>query len=179
MKKYYALPVLAFILTASVIYLLYGAFEVFTKDLILNAYSEKLQVPLFTGFLTISGFLLSLTTFIVVKMHEAVYQDKDYYERVERLKRIDPNYSQTKPLENLSSFLLVSVVISLLASFSQFTIGNYVNLYMVMFCISLAACASVFVLTSCVLIKKNITAWINFMKLKKEKERLNTEAAAN
>ncbi len=109
-------------------------------------------------------------------MHEAVYQDKFYYERVETFKRIDSDYSQTKPLENLSSFLLISVVTALLTSFSQLTLGNFKDFLVVTLCLSLVASASIFVLTSCVLIKKNINVWIKFMKEKKENERSSIQS---
>lgn len=170
MKKYYAPPILTFLLTGVVFYLLYFHYSIFTQESLMDVYSNKLQVPLFTGFLTISGFLLSLTTFIIVKMHEAVYQDNYYNEsRVETFKRIDPDYSGTRPLKDLSIFLLGSVVVTLAASFSQFTIGNYPNPFFSIFCISLATMAAICVLTSCWLIKKNITAWIDFMEEKNEK----------
>lgn len=175
MKKYYVIPISVFIITAT---LLYGCnfYGYLTDEQLIKTYGSKLQIPLFTGFLTISGFLLSLTTFIVVKMHEAVYQDEHYFKKIEIYTRIDENYSHTKPLENLSSFLISSVVAALITSFSQFTIGNYSNFYIIVLCLSLAACASTFVFISCLLIKSNITIWIGFMKEKKWKDFENSRS---
>src|SRR5215207_10141105 len=99
MKKFYTSPIIALLLT---FIFLYGSiyFDLITQENLLDIYGKKLQMPLFTGFLTISGFLLSLTAFIVVKMNEAVYQDEKYIERTAVYKGIDPNYSHTRPLEN-------------------------------------------------------------------------------
>jgi hypothetical protein len=41
-------------------------------------YGENIRGSLFTGFLTLGGFLLSLKTFIIVKMKENVYDDERY-----------------------------------------------------------------------------------------------------
>lgn len=169
MKKYYVPPIIAFILTFCFLYsLIY--FGLICDNTLTDTYSKKLQVPLFTGFLTISGFLLSLTTFIVVKMHEAVYQDEKYLEKTAVYTRIDLNYSHTEPLENLTIFLIVSVVTALVTSFSQFTIGNINSYHIAIFCIALAVGAFGFVLTSCFVIKKNIQEWIDFMKGRKSKD---------
>ncbi|HEX8196390.1 MAG TPA: hypothetical protein VF571_09400 [Pyrinomonadaceae bacterium] len=169
MKRYYALPIFTFALTAATLYSLINCSYI-TKDELNNLYSQKLQVPLFTGFLTLSGFVLSLTTFIVVKMHEAVYQDIHYLERIAVYKRMDKSYSHTKPLENLTSYLIIAVIISLTSSLAQFTIGNYSNSHIAIFCLSLAACAFGFILTSCFLIRENIKRWIDFMTEKKQEE---------
>ena len=68
-----------------------------------------------------------------------------YYERVETFKRIAPDYEHTKSLKNLSFFLVLSVV-ALFVSFSQFPIGNYVELFTITICITLAITAGVCVL---------------------------------
>jgi ABC-type polysaccharide/polyol phosphate export permease len=169
MKKYYLPPIVAFILTLGFLYAL-TYFKVVCENTLVDIYSKKLQVPLFTGFLTISGFLLSLTAFIVVKMHEAVYQDENYLEKTAVYTRIDPSYSHTKPLENLTIFLIVSVVTALITSFAQFTIGNLNSYHIAIICMSLAVGAFGFVLTSCFVIKQNIKDWIDFMRAKKLKD---------
>lgn len=154
-------------MTGAIFHLLYLQWHIFGEDYLATLYSAKLQVPLFTGFLTISGFLLSLTTFIIVKMYEGVYQTPFYYEtRIETFKRIDPTYDASRPLKQLSRYLLTSVAATLAASFSQFTIGSFPNIYCVIACLSLATTASAFVLLSCWLVRNNIWAWIHIMEEK-------------
>lgn len=169
MRKFYSPPIIAFLLTFA---FLYGSIYIglFSQANLLDIYSKKLQMPLFTGFLTISGFLLSLTAFIVVKMNEGVYQDEKYIEKTVAYKGIDPDYSYTKPLENLAHFLTVSVAMALITSFSQFTIGNISSYHISVLCIALAVGSFGFVLTSCFVVKLNIQEWIRLMKEKKTAE---------
>ncbi len=127
-------------------------------------------MPLFTDFLTIGGFLLSLTAFIVVKMNEAIYQDEKCIEKTAVYREIDSNYSHTEPLENLTHFLIASVSMALVTSFSQFTIGNIFSHHISIFCIALAVGSFGFVLTSCFVVKLNIQEWITLMKEKKTSE---------
>jgi hypothetical protein len=131
-----------------------------------EAYGTKFQIPLFTGFLTLSGFLLSLTTFIVVRMHDSVYTDEFYQKRVETFKRIDATYTATKPLKQLSNFLAFCVVMTLLASFLQFTLGNLSYKVGMIVCISVAAGAGVSVISAGVLIKRNIAMWMEYLDSK-------------
>src|SRR5262245_31540304 len=53
-------------------------------------YARNLRGSLFTGFLTLSGFLLSAKTFIVVKMKESLYEQDFYTRRLEMHRKQRP-----------------------------------------------------------------------------------------
>lgn len=74
-------------------------------------YSKKLQFSFFTGFLTVGGFLLSLKTFILVKLKEGLFDNKEYQERMEKRRALNPDLSYYGPLSRLGSFLIYCVFI--------------------------------------------------------------------
>ena len=172
MTKYYAVPIVMFVASMVVLWVLQD-YALLDKTVLFNTYSGKLQMPLFTGFFTVSGFLISLTIFIIVKMHESIYQKLDYQDQVAHYKEINPEYSYIRPLTNLTNFLLASVVAALCTSFSQLTLGNIPYYWITIFCISLGVSTFGFILTSCFLIRKNILFWFDFTKKNSSKKVLD------
>ena len=102
-------------------------------------YRDNLRPALFTGFLTFGIFLLSLKTFIVIKMKESVYDHERYLEDFERLKKTNSKLKLYAPLQNLSNLLYISVLSAITTSVSQFTVGLINSEYSVYFCLGLAA----------------------------------------
>src|SRR5262249_16573193 len=147
---FYVIPVLLALAAAmAVVYLLpYSSAR--------TVYENKFQVPLFTGFLTMGGFLLSLKTFIVIKMNEAVYQSQAYLRQSKTLHALEPNFNPLSGLKNLNSFLLFCVKWSLSASFLQPSLGLLHNRYTTAICIGAAVGAACLVLSACFLIRANM-----------------------
>ncbi len=88
-----------------------------------NLYQSKLQVAMFAGFLTIGGFLLTLKSFVVIQFKKELFE-KEYYRSAHKASH--GTYSGKtyyRPLKDLAELLLVSVVLSLITSFIQITIG--------------------------------------------------------
>jgi len=130
-------------------------------------YSRKMQTPLFTGFLTLGGFLLSLKTFILIKLKEGLYDQKQYQELVKEKQRLNPKYTHYGPLSRLSHFLVHSVLLALLTSFFQFSVG-FINCNIVAAVgMSLAVTTITVVLLAWWNIRQNLNCW--FEMLEKDK----------
>jgi hypothetical protein len=103
-------------------------------------YAASLRGYLFTGFLTMGGFLLSLKTFIVVSMKKEVFDSNEYFERWRQRFSIDSRIgSLYQPLNELSTWLHYAILSCVLTSASQFTIGLFENLAASIFCMWAAA----------------------------------------
>src|ERR1051326_8439256 len=75
-----------------------------------SLYDRKFQTPLFTGFLTIGGFLLTLKTFVLVQLKKELYEN-DYYKQRLNDKRVnEPNLSLYGPLNRLGYLLVLCVL---------------------------------------------------------------------
>jgi len=167
-STYYALPItIACLATIAVTFFL-------PYPLVREGY-EKFQLPLFSGFLTIGGFLLSLKTFIVVKMNEAVYQSDQYLENAMRYQILDPSYDPMSSLKNLSSFLLFSVKWSLTSSFMQLSVGLLDSQYTTGICIGAAVGAALLVLSACFLIQQNMIVMFASWKTASEEKQKEIE----
>lgn len=131
---------------------------------LVNFYGTNLRSSLFGGFLTVGGFLFSLKTFIIIKMKEEVYDHQEYIDRVTELKKLDEKISHYGPLQRLSHLLFASVLSSIVTSVSQFSIGLIENKIAVLICIWLACFSISLLISSLILIKKNLDDWFNFLE---------------
>lgn len=128
-------------------------------------YQQSLRASLFTGFLTLSGFLFSAKTFIVMKMHESVYSTPAYQKRARAEATMAGKPLQIyAPLRSLADLLLLSVSVSLLTSVSQLTIGLALNYWAVLWCLAIAAVAVVFIAWSVLHLGINLRAWFNALE---------------
>lgn len=102
-------------------------------------YALNMRTPLFTGFLTIGAFLLTLKTFIIVKLKEGLYDSKAYQDRLKTMRNLNPDLSSYGPLARLSKFLIYCVLSALITSVFQFSVGFIKSNLASALCISLAA----------------------------------------
>lgn len=136
---------------------------------VVTIYTEKIRSSLFTGFLTLGGFLLSLKTFIIVKMKESVYDSNEYREYFEDRRERNRSLSLYKPLQNLSHLLFWAILFAIITSVLQFSIGFFENYLTTMICIFMAAFTIVLLVLSLFEIKKNLDSWFNITENKKLK----------
>lgn len=124
-------------------------------------YDDKLRVALFSGFLSLSGFLLSLKTFIIVKMKEGVYERASYRKLFEEKKKLKPRQKLTDPLRLLKRFLFWSILGSLITAVAQMTIGLWDLLAYKM--VALGLCGfTLACLTVCLFeINGNLNQWLD------------------
>ncbi len=130
-------------------------------------YGENIRGSLFTGFLTLGGFLLSLKTFIIVKMKENVYDDERYIEIFNHKKQLDNSLSLYAPLQNLSHLLFWSILSCIITSVLQFSLGLFENWVATSICVFMAVFSVSLLIFSLVEIKNNLDCWFNFIEKSK------------
>jgi hypothetical protein len=127
-------------------------------------YAKTMRIPLFSGFLTIGGFLLSLKTFILVKLKEDLFDLPAYRKRLEMRRVLNPNLTLYGPLSRLGSFLFWCVLGALTTSVSQFSIGLIEHNYIAAICISLGASTLSVVFIAWWNIHKNLKIWFELLE---------------
>ncbi len=127
-------------------------------------FAKELRPGLFTGFLTISGFLVSAHTFIVVHMKKEVYDHDQFKAHAEERKKANPAHRPYGSLKNLSRLLLASVFASLTASLSQVTVGLWHSDYAAYWCMFAAAVAFFLLVLSVIVMALNMRSWFRFIE---------------
>jgi hypothetical protein len=138
-------------------YVLTNEFQTWAID----AYVRAMRGSMFTGFLTLSGFLLTATTFVVIQMKRELYDQPFYLERCRKQRRFGKGEPVYAPLRRLSRVLIVAICLSLLASASQLTIGLRETFTAVVFCYAIAIFALVGVAWVLFLMSQNLKAWFD------------------
>ena len=153
-----------FSLLISILFIYFISIIVTSGDAFFEFYSKNIRSSLFTGFLTLGGFLFSLKTFIIVKMKENVYDDKKYLENLERQRKLNPNISHYGPLKRLSDLLFFSILSSIITAASQFSIGLYKNQVSAYVCIFLSIFTLTLFIVSLIIIKRNLDTWFKYLE---------------
>ena len=135
----------------------------FSKDShsLVIAYQENLRGNFFTGFITIGSFLLSLKTFIVVKLKEGVYDSESYKELFLKLNKDNASADIYAPLRKISHLLFGTILSSITTAVLHVTFGLIDNWFSILLCIFAVVFSIVLLLVSLVLIKRNIMTWLS------------------
>lgn len=137
------------------------------SDRFFDFYHKNLRGYLFSGFISVGSFLLSLHTFVIVNLRDKVFSTPEYKASFIEANEIDGDDVNEsilfQPLDNLSSFINASILLSFITAILQFTIGLSTNLYACLFCVWLA------ILTICFLIHCLIIIRVNIKILLKQK----------
>lgn len=116
--------------TVALLLLLSGCMIFFDLD-INSIYKSNLRGTLFTAFLTMGSFMLSLMSMFMFSLKEKLFDDGEYKKLYLAKRKItdksDPIYG---PLVNISRLFLFCVMMCFLTSISQFTIGLIENKYL-------------------------------------------------
>jgi hypothetical protein len=160
MRRLYAFIFIIFAISVTALLLCATRYNIDLYDF----YSKKMQTPLFTGFLTLGGFLLSLKTFILIKLKEGLYDHKHYKEMVKEKQLLNPKYTYYGPLSRLSHFLVHSVLLALLTSFFQFSLGFLKSNIIAAIGLSLAVTTIVVVLLAWWNIRQNLNCWFEMLE---------------
>lgn len=170
MRIYILLSILFSEFVVWVVFLLYAD----TPNELYENYATHLRGNVFAGILSAGSFLLSLKTFIVVKLQENVYESKIYKSRYLKLKReVDSSLQLYKPLRELSNFLFWCILSCLIASILQVTLGFIKIFYVVLFCLFFAVFSGALVFFALWLIKSILSDWMDCLEesqLEEEKE---------
>ena len=133
-------------------------------------YSSKLQTPLFTGFLTLGSFLLTLKTFIIVQLKEKVYDSDTYTERFIELRFQNKDLKFYQPITRLAGLLLTAVFMALSTALLQITIGFADLQITASICLSFAIGTLLLVFFAWWQIRKSIYILFDIAGQSKEKE---------
>jgi len=167
MKRIYIIPITSFLLCIVILSVL----NYFNIIGIYEFYAKNMRVPLFTGFLTIGGFLLSLKTFVLIKLKEGLYEHPLYKERLNEMRHLNPNISSYGPLKRLGTFLVYCVFGSFLTSVIQFTLGVIECDCLAAFCISVSVGTMSVVFLAWWEIRKNLNEWFSILEKHDQNER--------
>ncbi len=141
-----------------------------------NYYESKVRGYLFSGFISVGSFLLSLHTFVIVNLKDKLFDSPIYKQNyIDFKSQYIKGFSSDNiisseyyaPLNVLSVFLNVSIWLSILTAVIQFTLGFYNNTYTALFCMYLALLTILFLLNCLILIRCNIKVWLNLDTNKK------------
>ncbi|MFJ3356694.1 hypothetical protein [Serratia liquefaciens] len=97
-------------------------------DCLISNYKAYMRGYVFSSFLGISSFLLSLLTFVVINLKEKMFDSEDYlaiYRKGEKLSE-DAAVKKSdlyKPLLNITYLLVLSITFCLLTCLLQFSLG--------------------------------------------------------
>jgi hypothetical protein len=144
-----------------------GAFAMLAlldHECVVDLYRERLQTPLFTGFLTVGSFLLTLKTFILLKLKEELYGSAVYQERFERLRELNSKLTRYGPLTRLGNMLIYAVLLAFCTAIAQLTIGFSKTWIASAFCISLAVVTGCAVLFAWWEIRYNLRSWFSILE---------------
>jgi hypothetical protein len=151
------LIVIFFIVSGPIWYCFYNDPQGATK-----IYDGFLRQSLFTGFLTLGGFLLSMKTFVLVNVKKDVYDSNAYSKFLKECRSNGLQVERYASLYQLQFGLTLSIVLSLFASASQFTFGLLNWWWAKAIASTVATLALSFVLWSVWLLYANTKIWIDY-----------------
>lgn len=133
------------------------------KDIqsLIDGYQSNLRGNFFTGFLTIGSFLLSLKTFIVVKLKEGVYDSESYKKLFAERTQGQKGADIYAPLKNISHLLFGTILSAIITAILHVTLGLMNNWLAILVCVFAVVFSIVLLLISLVLIRRNITSWLS------------------
>ena len=144
-------------------------------------YASSMRASLFSGFLTMSGFLFSAHTFIIIHLKKEVYEHENYLEVIDGLRSSVPNRSHYGSLRRLSRLLVASTSCCLLTSMLQMSVGLNSSNIAAGICVASAAVSMVLLSISLVVMSLGFRFWFNELEKrsanlisehKKKKEKL-------
>jgi len=110
----------------------------FGANAFVNAYAQNMRVPLFTGFITVGTFLLTLKATILLRIKE-VYDTEDYKVLWVASREQNPNETYYGPLRRLGTALVTNVIMALVTSGLQMTVGFISKPWATAVCVAFAA----------------------------------------
>lgn len=133
-------------------------------------YASNLRTSIFTGFFTLSGFLLSMKAFIVVNLKKDVYDSKAYKNHIAEMRSVNPELSNYGPLHRLSTLLFWTIVCALSTSTLQLTLGLWKQDLAALICIAMAIATLCVVFVVLFVIGSVIRNWIRFSEYEAREE---------
>ena len=127
-------------------------------------YSKNIRGSLFTGFLTVGSFLLSLKAFIVVKLKENIFDSDVYRDRLKQQRKLNPKLTLYGPVKRLTQLIFLTICSAITAAVSQLTIGLIQHWQATFFCIFVSVFAICMFVFTLLLIKNMLDEWLNYLE---------------
>jgi hypothetical protein len=128
-------------------------------------YAKNIRASLFTGFLTVGSFLLSLKVFIVVKFKENIFDSDAYKDKLADRRKLNPELTHYGPVKRLSKILFVSIVSAITASVVQLSIGLIPTWQATIFCVFVATFAGSMLVCTLWLIRQILDEWLSYLEV--------------
>lgn len=119
-------------------------------------YALYMRTGLFTGFLTLAGFLFATVQFVTANMKQHLYDTKAYRQRIAAVRTEQKGATIYGPLGRLLKFLIAALLFSLLTSVLQFTLGLVQSDAAAAVCLAFAAVSVALLVVSVWLIRGNL-----------------------
>lgn len=147
--------------------------NIFHGNLVLE-YTTGLRTPLFTAFVTMGSFLLTLKTFILLRLKEGMY-DKEFYKTAYLNNRsLASKDSYYGPLQRLGQALIVNVAMCYISSILQLTLGLLKYDWGIVICLGFGATTLGLIFFCWYQVSQNLQQWFNYIETEKQDE-LNKE----
>lgn len=127
-------------------------------------YAKNIRGSLFTGFLTVGSFLLSLKAFIVVKLKENIFDTDVYKQKLEERRKLNSKLTLYGPVKRLSMILFVSILSAITAAVSQLSIGLIERWEASVFCIFVSVFAISMLVFTLLIIKGILDEWFDYLE---------------
>jgi hypothetical protein len=128
-------------------------------------YAANLRASLFAGFLTLSGFLFAVKTFVVVRLQQDVYADEDYQDWILGVARkYNKSITVYGSLRRLGRWLFGSLCAAFAASVAQLTVGLVEQRWSTWLSLGLAAVAATLFLITMLIIRSVIRGWVDYLE---------------
>jgi len=141
MRTFFLILTAAFLVFFAGLYYLLTHFATVTSDSVnvwVETYFTQARVPMFTGFLTLGSFLLTLQTTIIQRLKDAFDTDA-YKQRYLVLKGRKPKTKYYGSLERMSIALSTNVILALATAVTQLTAGFVRTEWSTALCVAIAA----------------------------------------
>lgn len=131
-------------------------------DVLVKEYAN-LRAPFFAGFISLSGFMLSVYTFIIVRMKESVYDHPSYKERIRAARIGDKTYQPFRDLRGLSSALFLTIISTVVTAAAQLTLGLSSARWAIIACYVCVGVSIGLVTFALVTVWRNLELWFGLL----------------
>lgn len=101
----------------------------------IEMYYTQARVPMFTGFLTLGSFLLTLQTAIIQRLREA-YDSSDHARKIDQMRSKGKTVQHYGSLERVGIALSSNVILAIITSLLQMTLGFFQNIWSSSICVA-------------------------------------------
>jgi hypothetical protein len=141
-------------------------------DSLTQFYADHLRSSLFSGFMTLAGFLFTVKSFLIARLQQDVYGDPDYQDWIEDIgKKHTPSLTVYGSLKRLGRFLFLALCLSFATAVAQFTFGLVGQRWATWIALGMAIAAAIVFVRTLFVVRGAVKAWVDFLEQKLEKGR--------